>query len=205
MAIIGNEELGLNNVVSESTNSETDGTTIEVTEVEIGAYASSEVIISNDEKIDKIDFKKLKEILYSEQKEFDTHEEQIKEYQKEFVKIITEINISDVVEDSTNVVIKLNSNVTDLSYLESFSMDEYIKYFLEETKQENKEYIKNVINNLNRDYYKVMCNHDIEFLYIQFDENFNDIGVKDFILYVLTDLKDTFEYCTKKEFLHSSF
>ena len=95
--------------------------------------------------------------------------------------------------------------MTDLSYLESFDLDDYIKYFLEETKQENKEYIKNVINNLNRDYYKTMCNSDIEFLYIKFDDGYNEIGVKDFILYVLTDLKDTFEYCTKKEFLHSSF
>jgi len=153
-------------------------------------------IENNDiSKVDKVGFKDLNEIFYYEDdnlKDY-SHETVLEDINIEITKLLTKISISDVIEDSKNIIIKLNSNVTELSYDERFfDMDRYVKNLLEEPNSENHEYLKNIINNLNKDYFNIF-NDKIDFLYIKFDDKYDNIKIKSFILCVLSELVYTFK------------
>jgi len=193
MALVGIEGLDLNEVVSEDTNKETNETVIDITEVEIDNDTIYEVITSINEKVDKIDFNKLKELFYGEQREFDLYEKSVMEYQKEFTNLITEINITDITKDSTNYVIKLNSNVVEKDYdVNIINTINDVKTIINNISDVEVEYLNNVIKNLYKDYYDVNFNN-INNIYIKFDNEFNNIKIKIVILYILLCLNINFK------------
>jgi len=218
MALVGIEDLDLNNVVSEDTNNVTNETVIDITDVEIVSDTISDVTNSsnvindavievpnietnNDASIgdtkcniiDRIDISKIKNRINTAREQFDTDEETIMDYNEFLVKeVITEIDIDEVVETPTKLVIKLNGNETKLSYNDNFvNIERILNKFIHPLNEKEKEYLRNILNNLNRDYYDKL-NSNIDTLYIKFDNEYNHIHIKKFIIDNIFDLTDTF-------------
>ena len=218
MALVGIEGLDLSEVVSDDINEETNETVIDITDVEIVSDVISDVTNSsnvindavievpnietnNDASIgdtkcniiDRIDISKIKNRINTAREQFDTDEETIMDYNEFLVKeVITEIDIDEVVETPTKLVIKLNGNETKLSYNDNFvNIERILNKFIHPLNEKEKEYLRNILNNLNRDYYDKLS-YNIDTIYIKFDNEYNHVHIKKFIIDNIFDLTDTF-------------
>jgi len=197
MALVGIEELGLNEVVTEDTNKETNETIIDITDVEIVSDVTSRDIITINDTLetqvefDKINIKELEHVLFMQEEDDETLEDAYKKSYKLLEKLITKVDIDEIDENSKNVF-KLNSDKTEISYNDiCFNMEEHIKSNTIDITNKEIIYLSNVINNLNRDYQNVPFNK-LEHIYIKFDTGFDSIQIKEIILYNLITLKTTF-------------
>jgi len=195
MAIVGAIDLGLNEVVSEGTNNNNniEDNTIETSDVEINDEQIGDRPSNSEDKIDKIDVIKVKNRLRKQRKQIGTVEERIKDYEEFLVnEVITEINVDEIVETPTKLVIKLNSNETKLSYDDNFfDIESLFSSFVSALNEKQKDYLRNILNNLNRDYYDKLKSR-IDTMYIKFDNEYNDIIIKKFIIHNIVRLTDTF-------------
>jgi len=228
MALVGIEGLGLNEVVSEDTDKETNKTVIDITNVEIVSDTTSDIsnfsneitdtVIdlsniktnngelieyepsnNNKDKITKIDIDAYNQMPNFELLGVYTFEEMYKMY-IEYVneKCISIVDKNTVNENSNSCIIKLNSEENDLWYDRN-------TYDLDDKISRKKIfnnktfiYLKNVINNLFIDYYNILHNNNIRTFYINFDEEFNDEEIKVFIINFIIGIKYLDAFYIKK-------
>ena len=208
MALVGIEGLGLNEVVSEDIDKETNETVIDITDVEIASDTTSDIsnfsneitdtaidlsniktnddeVIenkpsNNEDKITKIDID-----AYNQMPNFGslgayTFEETYKMY-IEYVneKCISIVDKNTVNENSNSCIIKLNSEENDLwCDRNTYGLDGMISREKIFNNNNTFIYLKNVINNLFIDYYDILRNNNFKTIYIEFDEKFNDEEIK---------------------------
>ena len=188
MESVGNDDLDLNEVVSEDINTEEH--IIDVTDIEVSDITLSDVT-TPQVTFDKINIKELEHVLFMQEEDDETLEDAYKKSYKLLEKLITNVDIDEIDENAKNVF-KLNSDKTEISYSDiCFNMEEHIKSNTIDITNKEIIYLSNVINNLNRDYQNVPFNK-LKHIYIKFDTGFDSIQIKEIILYNLITLKTTF-------------